>query len=75
VHVAKVLTLDAENLGLYCVRELQVQPKPQSNVTRTLLEFSRIKNTKICEKLSIYNHLGNYSKEYIALCKDYYLNF
>jgi tRNA1Val (adenine37-N6)-methyltransferase len=75
VHVAKVLTLDAENLGLHCVRELQVQPKPQSNVTRTLLEFSRIKNTKICEKLSIYNHLGNYSKEYIALCKDYYLNF
>jgi tRNA1Val (adenine37-N6)-methyltransferase len=73
--VAKVLTLDAESFGLYCIRELQVQPKHHINVTRLLLEFSRIKATKICEKLSIHDHLGSYSKEYIALCKDYYLNF
>jgi len=44
-------------------------------VTRILLEFSRTKKTKISHKLSIYDHLGRYSEEYIDLCKDYYLNF
>jgi|TARA_B110000238_G_scaffold200938_1_gene253375 tRNA1Val (adenine37-N6)-methyltransferase len=73
--VAKVFIVDAETVGLYCSRELQVQPKHQTHVTRILLEFSRTKKTKISQKLSIYNHLGSYSKEYMALCKDYYLNF
>jgi tRNA1Val (adenine37-N6)-methyltransferase len=73
--VAKLFVLNAESVGLFCTKELQVQPKQQAPVTRFLLEFSRIKETKTCEKLSIYNHLGSYSKEYIALCKDYYLNF
>ncbi len=75
VDVAKVFIVDAESLGLYCARELQVQPKQQSHVTRLLLEFSRIKKAKTCGKLSIYDHLGSYSEKYIALCKDYYLNF
>lgn len=73
--VAKEFLLNAETEGLYCTKELQVQPKQQSQVTRILLEFSRIKRARTCEKLSIYNHLGRYSKEYITLCKDYYLNF
>jgi tRNA1Val (adenine37-N6)-methyltransferase len=73
--VAKVFIVDAETAGLYCMRELLVRPKPQTHVTRLLLEFSRTKQTKISEKLTIYNQLGSYSKEYIALCKDYYLNF
>jgi tRNA1Val (adenine37-N6)-methyltransferase len=73
--VAKVFIVDAQILGLYCMRELQVQPKPQTHVTRLLLEFSRTQKSKVSQKLNIYNHLGSYSKEYIALCKDYYLNF
>jgi tRNA1Val (adenine37-N6)-methyltransferase len=73
--VAKVFLADAETLGLHCLRELQVQPKHQTHVTRILLEFSRTKKTKISHKLSIYDHLGRYSEEYIDLCKDYYLNF
>ena len=73
--VAKVFMLDAESLGLYCCKELQVQPKQQKHVTRLLLKFSCIKKARTCEKMSIYNHLGSYSNEYIALCKDYYLNF
>jgi tRNA1Val (adenine37-N6)-methyltransferase len=72
---AKVFIVDAESVGLYCIQELHVKPNPQSDVTRLLLEFSRTKETKISTKLSIYNHLGRYSKEYSALCKDYYLNF
>jgi tRNA1Val (adenine37-N6)-methyltransferase len=75
VDVAKVFSVDAESVGLYCTRELQVQPKPQTPVTRFLLEFSRIKKAKVSEKICIYDHLGSYSEKYVALCKDYYLNF
>jgi tRNA1Val (adenine37-N6)-methyltransferase len=73
--IATEFILDAEKLGLYCVKELQVRSKPQADVTRLLLEFSHSCKSKISEKLSIHDHLGAYSKEYIALCQDYYLNF
>lgn len=73
--IAKVFMVDAELAGLHCIQELQVQPSPQKPVTRLLLTFSRIRKNNTCEKLSIYNHQGEYSEEYIALCKDYYLNF
>ena len=75
LDIAKVFIVDAASVGLYCTQELQVQPNQQTAVTRLLLEFSRIKKVKTCEKMSIYNHLGHYSEEYVALCKDYYLNF
>jgi tRNA1Val (adenine37-N6)-methyltransferase len=75
IEAVSMFTIHAESIGLYCTRELQVQPKQQTQVTRVLLEFSRTKEAKISEKLSIYNHLSKYSKGYIALCKDYYLNF
>lgn len=75
VDLAKAFTVDADSEGLYCTRELQVQPKYQTNVTRLLLEFSRKKTIKTCENLCIYNNLDSYSNEYITLCKDYYFNF
>ena len=75
VDLAEVFIVDAESVGLYCIRELQVQPKEQTQVTRLLLEFSLIKKAKSCENMSIYNDIGSYSEEYVALCKDYYLNF
>lgn len=74
-EVVKSFSVNAESLGLFCTRELQVQPKHQSNVTRLLLEFNRNQATKTIERLCIYNHLGSYSAEYRALCKDYYLKF
>ena len=43
VDVAEVFTAHAESVGLYCSRELQVQPKQQTHVTRLLLAFSYIK--------------------------------
>lgn len=65
----------AESKGLFCVQELQVCPKPQSLVTRVLLAFNTNKAQKVTEKIIIYNELGKYSKAYISLCKEYYLNF
>jgi tRNA1Val (adenine37-N6)-methyltransferase len=73
--IAKVFIIEAELLGLHCVKELQVRSKNQAEVTRLLLEFSHTNNKITSEELSIYDHLGGYSIEYIALCKDYYLNF
>lgn len=73
--IATELILDAEKLGLYCVKELQVRSKPQADVTRLLLEFNLTNKNKVSENLSIHNLSGSYSKEYIALCKDYYVNF
>lgn len=75
VDIAKVFIADAETSGLYCVQELQVQSKHNTQVTRFLLEFSRTKEVSTSESLSIYDHSGSYSKEYIILCKDYYFNF
>lgn len=75
MEIAPLFTNYAESVGLFCNRELQVQPKPSSAVTRLLLEFSRIQTNKTSEKLIIYNELSQYSKEYRVLCKDYYLNF
>lgn len=75
MEIAKLFTSDAESVGLFCTRELQVQPKPSAPMTRLLLEFSRIKSNKTVEELSIYNHLSQYTEEYKRLCKDYYLNF
>lgn len=75
MEIAQVFTNYAESVGLFCNRELQVQPKPYSAVTRLLLEFSRTQTNKTSEKLIIYNDISQYSKEYKVLCKDYYLNF
>jgi tRNA1Val (adenine37-N6)-methyltransferase len=52
-----------------------VQAKDQTPVKRFLLAFSRDNKANFFEKMSIYNNLSHYSDEYIALCKDYYLNF
>lgn len=73
--IAIFFTKEAESVGLYCTRELRVQPKPSSSVTRLLLEFSATKTNKTSETLSIYSHLNQYTEEYKKLCKDYYLNF
>ena len=75
IEVAKIFIVHAESAGLYCTQELRVQSKHNTHVTRLLLEFSRSKKTITSDTLSIYDHLGSYSKEYIALCKDYYFNF
>jgi tRNA1Val (adenine37-N6)-methyltransferase len=75
VDAAKIFIVDAKSVGLYCTRELQVQSKHNTHAIRLLLEFRRTNQSKISELLSIYDHLGNYSKEYIALCKYYYLKF
>ena len=73
--VSNAFIQGAASLGLTCSRQLQVQPNQQKNVTRVLLEFSQVGSSQKTEKLCIYDHSNKYSPEYIALCKDYYVNF
>ncbi|MEP1447887.1 MAG: methyltransferase [Paraglaciecola sp.] len=75
MDIATLFITEAESVGLFCTRELQVQPKPSSPVIRLLLEFTPTKTSKNSERLTIYNHLNQYTQEYKKLCKDYYLNF
>ncbi|TFH34862.1 MAG: methyltransferase domain-containing protein [Bacteroidia bacterium] len=66
----------ASAYGLYCNRLTRVKPIPSKPVRRLLLEFSRFKEVLISDYLTI--ERGNrheYSPEYIALTRDFYLDF
>ena len=65
----------AKLVGLDCTRTMHVRPKPHADIARLLLEFTRGGKTQIYENIHIFNQFDKYSAEYIALCKDYYLNF
>jgi tRNA1Val (adenine37-N6)-methyltransferase len=74
-NVGDLFIKNAELIGLDCTRVMYVKPKPHADITRLLLEFGRHRKPKSTENINIYNQLDKYSTEYIALCKDYYLNF
>lgn len=64
----------AAKKGLFCSRKTNVFPKPDSEIKRLLLEFSRIKSEFVEERLVIEDKgRHGYSKEYLSLTGDYYL--
>lgn len=76
----------ASNNELSLKRRLRVKGNPQSRVKRVLLEFTYVphkhqdslimKNEKgETKELIIENTPGNYTEDYIALCKDFYIKF
>lgn len=65
----------AQSIGLFCHRELQIRSKPGSKVKRHLLAFGRNKQKRQLQTLNIYVDATQYSAQYIALCKEYYVNF
>jgi len=65
---------EATNQGLHLIRQCIVYVK--SDVKgRYLMTFSRHRNVKIMEALTIRLHNGDYSQEYKSLTKDFYLAF
>ena len=64
----------AESIGLYCHKMVYVHPKPATEAKRVLLQFSdSFKPTEI-SKLEIETaERHQYSKEFAALAKDFYL--
>ena len=61
---------------LYCQRETIVFPKPDKKPNRILLEYGKKPvNSKASSSLTIRNIDNSYTKEYIELTQDFYLNF
>ncbi|GAC32397.1 tRNA1(Val) (adenine(37)-N6)-methyltransferase [Paraglaciecola polaris] len=65
----------ASTLNLHLCEQLTVFSKPNSAALRGLLAFSFIQTPLKNEALTIYTQDHQYSANYKALCKDYYLNF
>lgn len=65
----------AAGYKLYCNRMLNIKPLPSKPVKRVLLEFGRIKKPLDTGYLIIeINGRHDYSREFINLTKDFYLN-
>ena len=66
----------ASYFGLHCTKRTDIHPQPGSPVKRLLLQFSPTEGTTITDAITIENgERHQYTDEYIALTKDFYLNF
>jgi len=64
----------ALTMGLFCSRQVKVYPKPNAIAKRLLLEFSREHKPGVESELVIESDIRHqYSTEFTALAKDYYL--
>ena len=63
----------AENHNLYCNRVCSIKGNGSTEVKRVMLEFSFVKVEPIIEYLTIETARHKYTKDYIQLCKGFYL--
>jgi len=65
----------AQDHNLFCTKKTIVKPTPNKQANRVLLELQRTKQIIIENELIIEDKgRHQYSKEYIELTKDFYLN-
>ena len=65
----------AESYGLYCNKITEVYPKKGKPVERLLLEFSMEQKELVKKELIIqFDKRNDYTADYIALTKEFYLN-
>ena len=69
---AKFLKI-AEESGLFVKRLTKVKGNPDSDIKRSLIEFSFMKKDFIIDELIIETDRHQYTEEYISLTKDFYL--
>ena len=66
----------AKENGLYASSILEIRPRVNSEINRRLLTFSKNIVTTSVENIYIHEEgRNNYSKEYKAITKEFYLNF
>lgn len=63
----------AKQNGLYLNAHCQVKATPSKVFSRSLMRFSTLKTVPEQSQLCIRDEQNNYSHEYIALCKAFYL--
>ena len=71
---SKKLNKIVKSQGNYLTYYLEVRSNPNSNPKRAVMLFSKNKIETIKSELCIHNNEGVYSKEYINMTKDFYLN-
>ncbi|MCD4665844.1 MAG: hypothetical protein K8R68_11295 [Bacteroidales bacterium] len=62
--------------NFYCSKQLIIYPKYSKPANRIIMEFSRERQKTLAEtKLIIRNNDNSFTKEYINLTREFYLNF
>lgn len=70
-----IFIAEAVNYGLYCNKKLYIQSKPDKPIIRILIEFSFTKKKLVENTLFIHTSEGDYTDDYKALTRDFYLAF
>ena len=80
-RVALVLPADKEHdlcrharmVGFHLFRIMRIRTVPRKDSARMIVEFSRQRVSQPCEELLTIQDAGNYTSEYLALTRDFYL--
>jgi len=73
---AEIFIEEALTQQLFLIRKCEVKPNFKKSIKRVLMEFSLKKRPVIIEELTIETEKRHhYTKEYINLTQDFYLNF
>lgn len=75
VEAGEKLIEQAFSLELFCIEKWQICTKIGKAPKRLILTFSHKNQPKVEKSLNIYNADNQYSFEFQALTKDFYLNF
>lgn len=72
---AAIFIAKAASSGLFCNRIMEIYSKPSSGIKRIMAEFSFSKRLLVSEKLTILDSSGDYSDQFRALTREFYLKF
>lgn len=69
------MTLAAARTGLFLTRRTDVKSKTNGKPLRSLLEYRRTPTATLRSDITIHSEGGDFSEEYRALTRDFYLKF
>ncbi|MDD7163570.1 MAG: hypothetical protein SPF86_00290, partial [Sodaliphilus sp.] len=68
------ITKSCAEVGAYVHQKVVIYTKPGKEPKRCLWKISKHNSDKRCSELFVQNSDGQYSEQYIGLCKDFYMN-
>jgi tRNA1Val (adenine37-N6)-methyltransferase len=63
----------AEKATLHLLKQIKVKQTPAHGYFRSILFFERKKSTPTTVEITIKNHEGNYTDQFVSLLRNYYL--
>jgi tRNA1Val (adenine37-N6)-methyltransferase len=73
-HRVEYFINESKKYSFHLVNKVSVKQTPKHPYFRAILLFSRVKTVLHTNEICIKNDVGNYSQEFTALLKDYYLH-